>query len=432
MNGLEIIKTAARNTFRSRVRTILTILAIFVGAFTLTLTNGVGTGISRYIDQQVAALGPTDVIFIMSAELMEESGPASGPVEYDPDRSAISLSGFGGGGGLPAVTEEDIDAIAEIQHLHNVEPLKVVSPEFVTREGYKRWEIVVNANPAGSEMDVAAGRAIPSGELEHEILLPWSYLEVLGFDSPAEALGEEIELHMKSVLGRETVLVATVVGVQHDTIFAAGAVGSTGLIDEMYDAQMAGVPAMFSDMYAGAMAHLTPDLTAAQMTDLRNELLDAGYIGITVEDQLGAIHTIINAVIGVLNAFSVIALVAAGLGIVNTLLMSVQERTREIGLMKAMGMGAGSIFTLFSMEAVLIGLFGSVIGAGGAVIVGNAISTFLANGPLSDLQGLQIVAFDPLEVLGVIVLVMAIAFVAGTMPALRAARLHPIDALRYE
>ena len=64
-----------------------------------------------------------------------------------------------------------------------------------------------------------------------------------------------------------------------------------------------------------------------------------------------------------LDAFAVIALIAAGFGIINTLLMSVQERTREIGLMKAMGLGGGRIFAMFSIEAIFIGFLGSAIGA---------------------------------------------------------------------
>ena len=123
---------------------------------------------------------------------------------------------------------------------------------------------------------------------------------------------------------------------------------------------------------------------------------------------------------------------AAGFGIVNTLLMSVQERTREIGLMKAMGMGSGSVFALFSTEAAFIGFLGSAIGSAAAIGLGTAVSGALARGPLSDLEGLQILAFTPGTVAGVILLVMAIAFVAGTLPAWRAARQNPIDALRYE
>src|SRR5690606_33872726 len=119
-------------------------------------------------------------------------------------------------------------------------------------------------------------------------------------------------------------------------------------------------------------------------------------------------------------------------GIVNTLLMSVQERTREIGLMKAMGMGGGRVFALFSTEAVFIGFLGSAIGVILAMLAGTAASTFLGGALLADLPGLTIVAFDPLTVGLTILLIMAVAFLAGTLPAARAVRKDPVDALRYE
>ena len=80
--------------------------------------------------------------------------------------------------------------------------------------------------------------------------------------------------------------------------------------------------------------------------------------------------TVIDGIVLVLNAFAIIALLAASFGIVNTLFMSVQERTREIGLMKAMGMGNGRVFSLFSIEAAFIGFLGSAIGVVIAMLAG--------------------------------------------------------------
>jgi hypothetical protein len=122
----------------------------------------------------------------------------------------------------------------------------------------------------------------------------------------------------------------------------------------------------------------------------------------------------------VLNGFGVIALIAAGFGIVNTLLKSVQERTREIVLMKAMGMAGNKVFALFSFEAVFIGFLGSGVGIAGAMLAGLGINNVLAGGLLADLPGLTLVAFDPLSIGAIVLTVMAIAFLAGTIPALRA------------
>src|SRR5690554_1306630 len=93
MKFTEVIRTAVGNAFRSKLRTTLTVLAIFVGAFTLTLTNGVGTGITNYIDSQVSSFGASDVMTISQNSLTEGGafGPTGGdPVEYDPDRTVMS------------------------------------------------------------------------------------------------------------------------------------------------------------------------------------------------------------------------------------------------------------------------------------------------------------------------------------------------------
>jgi putative ABC transport system permease protein len=100
--------------------------------------------------------------------------------------------------------------------------------------------------------------------------------------------------------------------------------------------------------------------------------------------------------------------------------------------MKAMGMGSGKVFGLFSLEATFIGFLGSAIGVVLAMVAGAAISSGLSGGLLADLPGLTLIAFDPTSIAFIIVLVMAIAFLAGTLPAARAAKADPVESLRYE
>lgn len=192
------------------------------------------------------------------------------------------------------------------------------------------------------------------------------------------------------------------------------------------------MPADQVDRFAQASVRFDAAADDEQVTALKDRLADAGYTGTTVADQLGTIKAVVDGIVLVLNAFAVIALLAASFGIVNTLLMSVQERTREIGLMKAMGMGSGRVFALFSIEAAFIGFLGSAIGALLAVAAGTGLSGVLSGSLLSDLPGLTLIAFDPVSILTVVLVVMLIAFVAGTLPAARAARADPVQSLRYE
>jgi putative ABC transport system permease protein len=229
----------------------------------------------------------------------------------------------------------------------------------------------------------------------------------------------------------EQSVTATIVGVSEPGLIDGGASATpnAALTDALYSTQQAGVE---SDSFSSATVRFDPDATPTDIDALKGALADAGFTGTTIDDTLGAFTAVIDAIVLVLNAFAVIALLAAGFGIVNTLLMSVQERTREIGLMKAMGMGSGKVFGLFSVEATYIGFLGSAIGVGVGMLAGTAVAGALARGLFADLPGLTLIAFDPVSVGTIILLVMAIAYLAGTVPAARAARQDPISSLRYE
>ena len=100
--------------------------------------------------------------------------------------------------------------------------------------------------------------------------------------------------------------------------------------------------------------------------------------------------------------------------------------------MKAMGMSQSKVFLLFSVEAILIGFWGSFIGVAAAFGTGQIINKFASENFLKDLPGFDLMVF-PITSLGIIMLVvMLIAFLSGTLPARRAAKQDPIDALRYE
>jgi len=429
MRLIDIVFTAIANSFRSRLRTVLTVLALFIGAFSLTLTNATGTGVSNYIDTQVASIGADDVLTIVRADPGTANG---GPAKYDPDTPVVS-----GGGGSPValfiqpLSEADIEVIRDTDGILDVDPAVEIAPTYIQYGSGGQFQMTVNPTAALARADLAAGHQLED-EKENQLLLPASYVDSMGFDDAADAVGKTVTIGVLDYLGNEREVEGEIVGVANQTLLSSGVGLNQWLTGNINLIESAGRPDNLSESYAAAAAFISETATPEEVEAITASLAEDGLTAQTVADQIGAFQTVITVIIGILNAFAAIALIAAGLGIVNTLLMSVKERTREIGLMKAMGMGGFKIFLLFSVEAVFIGFLGSAIGAGVAIGLGTVLSTLLARRVLGGLPGLQVLVFDPISIAVIILVVMVIAFLAGTLPAIRAARQNPIDALRYE
>lgn len=428
MNPLDVIATAIGNTFRSKLRTTLTILAIFIGAFTLTITSAIGTGISSYLDNQIAGFGAKDVLTVSKAT---DDAPADdGPAPYDPEEATLDTAATQDGMPTGVLIAEDLDAVASTAGIRDVSAVVTVTPRYLEYEGHGKYEMSVNPNASWSQADLVSGEQLTA--TGNQVHLPTSYLENLGIDNARSAVGETVTVGISDYLGELHEIEATVVGVQNESLLGGGVRLNQTFTDELHEIQNNGKPAGSGVSYYTATAHFNPDASQEQIERIQADLKGQGYLALTVADQLGTLQTIISGIIGVLNAFAVIALIAAAFGIINTLLMSVQERTREIGLMKAMGMSGGRVYALFSTEAVFIGFLGSALGALVAIGVGSVISNILSTTLLADLEGLRVMQFAPGTVGVIILVVMLIAFLAGTIPARRASRQNPIDALRYE
>jgi putative ABC transport system permease protein len=436
MKFLDILASTVRNSFRNKVRTSLTVVAIFIGAFTLTITSAIGTGVSDYIDTQVTSVGLPGVFTIAKAQ--DVAVGSTGPATFDPNKATADGSVIGPNGptGLSgssaALTKDDLETIRSTPGILTVDPLVQVRPDYIEFGDNGKYELTVNSNSAIAKADLAAGNQLNATTDAYELLIPTTYLENLGFSDATEAAGAPVTIGITDFLGEMHLVSATIVGVQNETLFGAGAAINAALVAELDTLQNTGKPATTTSGYAAATATFDPETSESDVLALQNALADEGFAARTVADQIGTFQTVIDGIIGVLNAFAIIALIAAGFGIINTLLMSVQERTREIGLMKAMGMSSGHIYALFSLEAVFIGFLGSAIGALVAIGIGTPLSSVLSDTVLSGLPGLNILQFAPASIAVIMGIVMFIAFVAGTLPASKAARQNPIEALRYE
>ena len=434
MRTVDLAGSAVANTFRSKTRTILTILAIFVGAFTLTLTSGLGTGINAYIDDTVTSIGASDVMTVTKTPESATGVVATGPVEYNPDAIASGQPGPPGQT-VVALTPDDLETLSGIEGVLDVQATRTITPDFIQARDGDKFVIGVGSLVAGQSVPLVTGTDPDDSAAEPQALIPVAFVEPLGLGDPDDAIGRTVSIAITDAERTQHVITATVVGVAEEglaTPSGASILPNAALSDALFEAQSIGIPSDQVERYAQASIWFDADASEDEISGLKDRLLAEGYTGSTVADQLGAFKTVIDGIVLVLNAFAIIALLAASFGIVNTLLMSVQERTREIGLMKAMGMGNGRVFSLFSLEAAFIGFLGSAIGVAIAMLAGSALSSALSGSLLADLPGLTLIAFDPVSIIGIILVVMLIAFLAGTLPAARAARADPVDSLRYE
>lgn len=426
MKIVDIISSATSNMGRSKVRTGLTILAIFIGAFTITLTVGISSGVTAYINKQVNSVGAENVLVIQRNIELNTSNELK---EYNPERQSESQSSMAG----MILYDEDIDAIKSQSGLSNFYPVSLVSPSYVVGSNDKKYQINTQPFVDGSEFDVISGKLISNKNSFNEVLLPVTMVKTLGFKSESEAIGKSLKFGISNAVGEISEVEAKVSGVLQESIITTGGIFiNKNTQEEMYSIQSSGLPIVVKRRYMAVAAEFSKNASKDDVSLIKKELLEQGYIARTVDDQIGVIRQVIDAITYVLIFFGGIALLAASIGIINTLYMSVQERTKEIGLMKAMGMSRFKVFLLFSIEAVLIGFWGSLIGSLSAIGVGSVANKIASDSFLKDLPGFDLTYFPILSVMAVIVFIMLVAFLAGTLPSRKAANQDPIEALRYE
>jgi len=429
MNFLDLLRTASASLLRSKARTILTIIAVFIGAMTITLTNGIGTGIKSYLDSQLGNLGATNVLFISLKS--PSSSFTSGPQKYS-NSSNAAVSGGGLRGRQQMMTSADIKIIQSIPGITSAEAAHSPTPDYIQGTAGK-YQLSLTQQFGATTAPMVAGSGVSNASSASQVSIPGDYVGPLGYANNASIIGKTVKIADTNAYGMQSIITATVVGVQQNSLLGKSTLyGNTAFVNQLQSIENQGIPAALADTFQGAYAIFPSSDTTSQITAIKNQLSDKGYDAKTIKDEEGTIFSAINAVIIVLDIFGVIALLAASFGIVNTLLMSVQERTKEIGLMKALGMGRVSIFVLFSIEAVLIGFWGSLLGVGFAALIGHVVNAIGKHGFLKDLPGLSLLTFPLSTIFSVMIAIMLIAFLAGTIPAWRASKKDPIEALRYE
>ena len=425
MKTWDLIKTANRNLFRNKLRTFLTVVAIFVGAFTLTMTNGVGDGMRDYVESQVKNIEGDRAIIVRKKADRPAGGPRAGtPQEYKETAEGEEDSGFDPNSIL--MTRSEIDsAVRGIEAVASVTPRYNFHAEYISIDGGKKYKAEIGFLSEGITAKTDAGTGLNG---DGQIVIPSGLAKT--FDPHGSNLvGKTATVGYKLPDGSMKTIDLKVVGVATKGFMT----NSSSFIDassaqKLYDDQKN--KAVADQFIAFTMMMNSSD--AAKIDAVKKELTERGFEGDTIADNEKRTYDAIGIFKTGMNLFALVALLAASFGIINTLVIAVLERTKEIGLQKALGMGRGKIFAIFSLESVFIGFWGAVFGAVGAIAAGMIANQVLIKVYAESFEGFSLFAFKPLSIATIVLLVCAIAFVAGVMPAIRASRLNPIESLRYE
>lgn len=453
MKYFDSIRRAGRSLKNAKGRTILTSLAIAVGAFTLTASLAAGTGARQYADELIRSnVDPNSLFIAKDKTLFGEGGaaPGTGMKEYSEDAAQY------GGATFKALNQDEVNKISKIEGVESVAPAYLVSAQYITFEGSdKRFTADVTAYDASVKAETAAGELprLNTQLGERDVVLPQSFVEQLG-KKPAEMIGKAVTLRINKAAnpptdteiqaafasGGSAAVEALVRAESKDETFTIRAVSATSSTSFTASAAL-----FISDAAAKELSnyitegtsqyqkYITATVRVGENTDaeeVKEQIEKLDVAARTAKDLQEVLFTIVNVIQGIVMVFGVLALIASVFGIINTQYISVLERTREIGLMKALGMRGRHVSRLFQLEAAWIGLFGGLLGAGLAIIIGTLLNPVISKA--LSLGDASILVFEPIPIIGLVIALMILGMVAGWFPARKAAKLDPIEALRTE
>lgn len=459
MTMRDVIVRAARSLQNAKGRTILTSLAIAVGALTLTITLAAGNGIRAYTDRLIASnFDPAESIVGRDKEIENTGAPNSSPQEYDESVVSTSLGGGGGAGSIQIkqVTDADIDELKKLPYIESVRPSYQIAARYITREGQKQYTLSVEAFNPGQKPEVVTG-TLPSRDVKSgEVLLPEDYVKLLGFKNARDAIGKTVIITTQQPFTEDAIreYVASVAlggeagapkPTTQDSTYTIAAVTKKGVAalsptglpvllgsadaKTLYDYTTKGTAQFGKYVYASVRVKGGED--AAVANEAKAKMKKLGYFVMTSQDIQKTIRQFVDILQVLVGVFGVITVIASVFGIINTMYISVLERTREIGLMKALGMRGSTVAWLFRLEAAWIGLIGGALGAVLAYAIGTSLNPWITE-KLGLGAGNYILIFDLWQIVALIAILTLVAIVAGWFPARKAAKLDPIEALRTE
>ncbi|MEO8287691.1 MAG: ABC transporter permease [Chloroflexota bacterium] len=414
--------TATQNLGRRKVRTVLTSIGVFVGIITIVTMVSLGIGIQKQVTDTIKQLG-LETIFVSPNVQRAPAGTFNPSARLHPEKplNTAAVDNIGKLNGVASV--EVFMSLPSIPEMTLTIDGKTFPIGFTERAPQSRLFTGAVAGPL-------AGEALENRPDAHGVVLSSRLLQGAGYAQAqfAGLVGKSAALTVTAPRGDKQTFSTTVVGVvpvTQDT--ALGNADKLAVKEWWYDDPNI----LETDGYTSIVVH-TNSLNDA--TRVARQITDLGFDSATLQTILDQVNRIFSILQIMLSSVGLLALLVASIGIVNTMIMAIYERTREIGILKALGSTNGDVLRLFMVEAGLIGLLGGVVGVLLGWLLGLALNAII----VQYLKQEQIPIDAPFFVLTPELVVASMVFatlvgiVAGLYPAFRAARLDPLAALRHE
>ncbi|MBF7150681.1 MULTISPECIES: ABC transporter permease [Bacillus] len=404
MSLLDSIKIALSSILAHKLRSALTMLGIIIGVGSIITVVAIGKGGEAMLKSQFTASGNNTI-----------------PITYKEDINELLTTGSMNDK-KPSVSEEDLFELKKIKEIKNViiqnsstetligDDKKVVTNiNGITKEYFNMTKIKMEKGRSLNEDDLMQGNnVIMVNQTLVKELFPNEHGSVIGKiieikGQPLQIIGlfssedEELGFGMSEILiplSIWPILYGDDNSQQSITIQAIG-------VDQLQKAGKKG---------------------AKLLNDRKSEEFKGKYEIVNLEEIQQGISKVTNIMTMIIAGIASISLVVGGIGVMNIMLVSVTERTREIGVRKALGATRGKILLQFLIEAIMLTLLGGLIGIGLGYCGAYIVSTFAKWPPLVSWE----------VVVGGVLFSMSLGIVFGLIPANKAAKLDPIEALRYE